>query len=73
VQVGASPTASVNVWLAEPLVSAAITVTLKGEPAIVVGTPLIVPVALSITRLDGKPDAVQVFVPLPPLATTVAE
>ena len=55
------------------LIEADRVVLLKGEPEVVAGTPLIVPVALSMTRLAGRPEALQVFEPLPPLAASVIE
>jgi len=40
---------------------------------VVVGTPLMTPLEGSITKLAGKPDALHVLVPVPPLAARVAE
>ena len=44
-----------DAWLAEPVTSSTITVTLKGEPEIVGGVPVMTPVVPSITRLRASP------------------
>jgi hypothetical protein len=53
-------------WLSDT-----VTCTANGLPLLVVGVPLIMPVAATIVSPLGKPVADQVYVPPPPVAVTV--
>ena len=55
------------------LPSVTVTCTLNGLPALVVGVPVITPLPLPRLNPPGKPVCDHVYVPVPPVAVTVAE
>ena len=64
--------AMVTLNVADPDVPA-VAVTVTEKVPTVVGVPVIAPVAALIARPPGSPLAVQVGVPVPPVAATAAE